>query len=213
MLAGCQSKPGVAAYVGDTQITVDQVNRIVDEIDAYARQNHASISEAGYGTARQQVLVALIIRDMAKQYVEDNSLSAPAVDLDGTAAQLQLPTSLEYTGVEAEAVAYFKLVTSKVGPVQPTDADLRDIYSRVPHGPQSYESLKDSIANLDGLPAALGVRNSVEKMIADYHVVVNPQYRGTRISLLPEPNGDGTSFDAVAVTFDQKNADGDFVTA
>jgi hypothetical protein len=214
MLAGCQSKPGVAAYVGNTEISVDQVNKIVSDLDDAVQQRQGSIPDTAYGNVREQVLGDLVFVEVAHRYADAQSFSQPPINVDDVAQQTGLPTSLGFVTLEAQADAYHNMLLSRVTASTPTDADLHDVYNRAPHVQESFDQVKSQLQALQGLPAALGLRRDLQKALNDDHVVVNPRYRGIEIPLYSVRTGDGSTFTAVALTLGTASADNsDFVSS
>ena len=200
MLAGCQSQPKVAAYVGTTQITIDQVNQIVGEIDKAGRQ---PIPDAQYGNARQFVLARLVLLNVIERYAHDNNIDPPAVQLDVTAQRTQLPMSARFVSLLAQSDAYLGMMAARSAPSQPTDRDLHDIFDLLLHPGVTYDQLKPQIQQLQGLPEALGVRDRLRQLVGTYHVVINPEYRGTVVVLPGEPIApDGSSLNVVLLKLD-----------
>jgi hypothetical protein len=213
MLAGCQSQPSVAAYVGDTRISVDQVNTIVDDFDANSRANQGGgLADAGYGDARQIVLADLVFTKAVGHLVDDQNLTRPAVNLDVIAQTVGQPVSSLYVNLVAETQADYKLLSGRSTTVQPTDADVREIYDRLPHGDVTYADAKPQIEKIDNLGDALGLRNDIEKIFSQYHVQMNPQYRGTVFTVYAEPLDNGRSIPWVVAPLGTGTDDSDFVT-
>jgi hypothetical protein len=213
MLAGCQSQPGVAAYVGDTKITIDQVDTIVDEADTDLHAQHNAIDAAVYGDVRQNVLSNLIFVEVARRYVQEHGLSEPAVDADTTAQDVGLPSSDRYVILRAQATAYQDMLLARSAPRQPTDAELRGIFDRAPHGSQTFEQARPQLQAIKELPVRFGLRDELQKEVDAYHVVVNPRYRGIEIPVSQLQVG-GKQFTALAVSLGSDDVAGsDFVSS
>jgi hypothetical protein len=214
MLTGCQSQPSVAAYVGNTRITVDQVNKIVDDYDATSRANQGGgLADTSFGNAREAVLSDLVLTEAVKHYIDDQKLNAPPVDVEAAAQALGQPASSLYVNLFAETQAYFNMIASTSKAAQPTDADLREIYDRIPHGDVSYDSAKPQIAAIAHLAEAIGARNDIEKMFSRYHVVMNPQYRGTTFHVYSPQLSDGSTIPLVVAPLGTGTDDSDFVSS
>ena len=86
-VAGCRSQPTVAAYVGDKTYDTAKVEQIYDE----ARTSHAASASPGptatpsarpeAPVSRQQIVAALVGRDLAAAVVAEKGLTKAQIDL------------------------------------------------------------------------------------------------------------------------------------
>jgi hypothetical protein len=175
-LVGCgNNQPGTAAYVGGTRYTERHVDHLIDEIGK-------SNPETRPARARETLVSYLVLGDLARRVASDRSLTAPPADYASFARGLGLPADSPLVRMRAEFSAVAVALTGGVDPVNPTDADLRQLYNEIrldPNQPEdlSYEEVAESLRTNASLPAVLGIRNALREKAAAVGVEVNPRYQ------------------------------------
>jgi len=139
-LAACRTSPGVAAYVGDAQVTVAELERAVDErtrdedIAQFAEADRAGYTRQVLGFLVQQELVAVV----AERYdvsVGDAEVRARIDELIGEQDPDDVYTQLAQQGVSrADAAENIRqqLVLEELGETDaPDEEELRERYAEV----------------------------------------------------------------------------------
>jgi hypothetical protein len=179
VLAGCRSQPSVAAYVGDRRYTNHDVEAYVNEVKGL---------NLPIGDARQVILSSLVIRDIGQRVAADKGVSIPPADIAAAANSLQLPTGSPVAHLLAETSAVVQALSQTVTPVQPTEADQREIFNALSfQGQQVSKSLKfEAVRDLldqQQIGRGLAVRTLLNDAVTTYHVTVNPRYAPLRYLL------------------------------
>jgi hypothetical protein len=188
-LGGCRSEPGSAAFVGDTRITTDQVDHILDEVKA----DGGKVDPSDEGTLRRQVASAMVFVEVAKRYVADQNLPAPQPDYQAVAARVQLPADDPLVRLIADSQTYLNLLTSSVPPAQLTEADYNATADLLVN--QGVEGGKPAIVGqlksgyAEQLAAGVGVRNALLPLMKKYDVTVNPRYGPASLALTSTQGG------------------------
>lgn len=193
-LAGCQSAPGAAAYVGDQTLTDAQVESTVDAVLADYKIDRY-MDGVSLDRLRQLIVQDWIGQQLAQRYAADHGISLPAPDYDEAGLNLHLPSTNPYTRLDAQATTDQQAIEAKAGQVQPTDADLRDIYNRAVAAEPDLPSFADSrqaIAALPNLSSALGLRKALTDAANQYGVTVSPRYQPLELALIQLPVGSDT---------------------
>ncbi len=184
-LAGCQSQPGTAAYVGDTRITDSQVESLVATIQADIDKSHPG-STVPAGDLREIVVEHSVFNELAKRYAAEKGIAVAHPDYKAASDQIGLPADDPYVRLSADEDAYRTALLSKVTPVQPTEADIRAVYDKVTKvvsnvGP--YEQVRPAIVALPSLAPALGLRAALSDAANRYDVGVSPRYQPLELAL------------------------------
>jgi hypothetical protein len=190
-LAGCRSQPGVAAYVGTTEYSEEQVEAIVDEV-------RDQVVEGRLGNVRRDVLSWLVLSDLGRRVAAEQRITVPAPDYQGIAEQARLPAGTALARAYADWVAVANTLIQRVQPVPPTEADIRAIYDvlrdsgRLPEG-MSLQEVAAQVNNT-GTAQLVGLRNLLAQAAARHELTINPRYRPLTVSLgeLPLPLAAGS---------------------
>ncbi len=199
-LTGCQSDPGVAAYVGSENITEAQVDQIFDNAQALKTEAAAQQAAAGpqpsaqptpaptpapFASAsevkpsRSDVVTTLVLANVCAKLQAEQGFASTDITPEQIAAVDQVPPNSDYARERAKMYSCLAgiPVTSAAAP---TDAELQQIYDRakakglveVP-----LSQIKDQLAADTGLQQAVAVNRTLTKMVNDGDVRVNPRYR------------------------------------
>ncbi len=175
-LGACSTgSPQTAVSVSGNKITVSELDGTVADLNTHAR----NIPTDQYGGIRETVAAMYTFTGVAKKYAKEKGYAEPQVDYAGAAQAYGLPESDKFVRLSAESAAYQRLLLSKAGTVQPTDADLRELYDQLKAAglaSQSYEELKPALEQINGFPQALALKGELSKAAQRYHVAVNPLY-------------------------------------
>ncbi len=196
-LAGCRSEPGSAAFVGDTRITTNQVNDVLDGV----RADGVTVDPTREGTIRQEVTAQLVFLDVAKRYATEKGFPAPTPDYQTVADRNKLPTSDPFVRLVAESQAYDALLKQQIKPATVTDADyLQAADAAIAQGvadPSQRDKLAASIKQdpgfADEMAHGIAVRNELTDAIKRYNVTVNPAFGPAATTLVSgQTDGDAT---------------------
>lgn len=219
-LAGCRSDPAVAAYVGSTRYTDDRVTAIADEahaklqelVDAQQAAAGASAEPVQRPVTEQEVVTALVSRDVLKALAEERHVSPVSVRADQIAQQARVPADTEYVRLLAEKDGYRLGLLQQAASTQPTDANLREVYDNLVTASSgqytgSFDQFKSSLTDQDtelvGRSAA--VRDDISAAARKLDVTINPRYGPAVLSLVEvtDQQGGVHSLLGVALTADE----------
>lgn len=189
-LTGCRTEPGVAAYVGDRQITEDTVDSILDEL----RDSRAATEAPELGgpapqlPPRSQVVGELVLGTVCDQVSADRGYQPQGrVEPAQVAGQLGLPPESEY--VRQLAALHTCLSGMPVGDsVAPTEQELAEVIAAGRVAGAIPPDTPDAVVagQLDGpqLRNALASRRTLAEAAGEYDVTVNPRYRPLEFPVL-----------------------------
>ncbi len=203
-LTACgDGEPRVVAYVGDTRITVDQVDEVtwawysswadlversvaqLREVDAddkqvedLRRQRMASLDEQ-LPHVRNQVLAYLVLTEAGRRYADANGISVPQPRVAQVRAQMpQLPEDHPYVQLRAEGDAVLEALRSAATPTQPSEEDQREVYRNL-FGDEEpvipFEEVQPFLG-FEQLGQAVGMRNLLQEVLESQDVRLAPGY-------------------------------------
>jgi hypothetical protein len=172
-LSACDVQPGAAALVAGDRLTEAQVEQVVDSV-------HDKIPAGQFGSVREEVVGALVMRDLAKRVAADRHVTVPPPDYTAM-AQGGLSANNPYVRLEAETQTYIGALGNSVRPTAPSEADLQEIYqSLVTQGAVNpAQSPYDQVRSQLDTPQterAVALRAILAAAAGKYHVDVNPRY-------------------------------------
>jgi len=164
-LAGCRSAPTVAAYVGSTQITEEDIDSIV--------------AGAQIDLPRQDALRIIVLEKVCQAMQAEQGFAGAQVTTEQVAAQYNLPASAEFTKRFASMLACLNGIPAGSG--KPSEADMREAYVNGSIQGQSlqqfpYDQVKQ-VLTAETMGSAVAQRDSMTKAADQQHVSVNPRYR------------------------------------
>jgi hypothetical protein len=174
LLTGCRADPGIAAYVGGSKLTEVDVDRIVGDAATKAT------GKEGLGAPlRTDVVITYVLGKLCaekqaregfqgRQVSKDQIQEIDKVSPDSAYAELR---SITYTCLGG---------IPNPGLVQPTDAELQDIYDRAEAKGMvtvPLSQIKDQLAADQSVRQALGVKRILTDLVSGGDVSVNPRYR------------------------------------
>ncbi|WP_019870879.1 hypothetical protein [Salinispora oceanensis] len=188
-LTGCRTEPGVAAYVGDQQITEDTVDELLDELRATAATEAPEFGgPAPQPPPRSQVVRELVLGTVCDQVSADRGYQPQGrTEPAQVAGQLGLPSESGY--VRQLADLYTCLSGLPMGDsVAPTEQELAEVIAAGRAAGAIPPDTPDAVVagQLDGpqLRNALASRRALAAAAGEYDVTVNPRYRPLEFPIL-----------------------------
>jgi hypothetical protein len=173
-LAGCRTQPGVAAYVNGHRYTVAEVSAYVNELNGKV-EGFLQIN----GDLQQELLTLLLIRDLGHRIADERHLSIPAADPTPIAVHNGLAPSSPLARLVAELDATVQTLIEQLPPVQPSEAQQREVFTNLlvngQSGVDDFERVRPLLTQ-DVIGAQLALRDALREAAVRYHVTVNPRY-------------------------------------
>jgi hypothetical protein len=201
LLAGCRSNPTVAAYVGDTQITEERVDAVIDDMaekkskaetatPAPDQPAEPSPEQADEALARTEVVTLLVLHEGCRQLaVAKNLTPTTTVTSEQFAASRQLPADSEYAALGAELTTCMSAVPASNTP--PTEDELRQLFDAA----KAADLLNDPSIVFDDIKGQLAQDQQVQQAFAGKRlysalggateITVNPRYRPLTVQAFP----------------------------
>lgn len=188
-LSACRSAPDVAAYVGPAKITEQRVTDVLK--GAQANQVTAASGQQVTPISRQDVVDTLVGLDVMRELAKKHNVTATTIDPAQVAQALGVRAQAEYVGLFTEYRGLLNALSTGIQPAQPTQADLRDVYTRLTKGGAnpdgaSFEQFTGGLAQQDQQTLAqnIGLRNKLEPEIGKLNATVNPRYKSPELPLV-----------------------------
>jgi hypothetical protein len=196
-LTGCRSSPDVAAYVGDQALSEDRVTQLIDDYVAWARNDAKAKQQdpADVPTPDRTIVVNYLVRGaICDQLHNKLGFSVP---------EPNLPPEQSELGVIAARTQACERALPSGDPVQPTEADVRQIFDiGVANGiypADSYDQVGPGLMSNEDVAGALGRKKSLQGALTGIDVTVNPKYGVVELPLASFQGG----VPAVSVSFGQ----------
>jgi hypothetical protein len=176
-LAGCRVEPGSAAFVGNTTYSKSGLDRIVDQY----KKDGGKVDATDEHAIREEIARDQVFVDVASRYADEQHYDSPSVDTGSLAQQSGLPENDPFLQLYAKTQAYKTLLFQKISAVEPTDAEVREVYEylvRTGAVTESYAEAGPQIRQLDGFGQAIAVRRALTDAAHRYQVRMNPLYDG-----------------------------------
>ena len=175
-MAACRVEQGAAVFVGDTRITEDAVNSIVDSLPVEV--------DAPLGGFRAMTVDALATVELGEQVAEDTGGSPDAASAEAIRSYWQsqgLPAEHEFVELMAEAEGYRAMLLSGAEPAAPTEADIEKIAAQFAENSGQPMTEADvaglgEYLNSEAGQEIIGGRDQVAAYVAEYQVTANPRY-------------------------------------
>jgi hypothetical protein len=193
-LAACNRAPSVAAYIGNAKaVTEDQVQRVYN--DAQAKFTAVAGGTKTLPVTRQEIVDELLGVDVLREIAKQRGVPATAIPADTFVKYLGLPADAEYTKLYTELQGLVDAIGQRTTAVQPTEADLRDIYNRL-KGAGAQNTYEQFTAGLSAaarqqIAKPLGLRNDLRAESANLHITVNPRYTTPTVPVFIIVDGNG----------------------
>ena len=180
-LSACQGQPGAAAFVGNTRISVNDVENSIKGIPPDFLP--ANLQDQYLTVLRQVAVQDKVTIEVAKRYAAAHGIKAPVSDpqsLSQLAAELKVGPDNRFVQDRVAAQDWGPWLDDHATPVTPTDADLRGIYDRAKAAGVTnltFDEVKGQIGQISGLGQALAVQRGLEAAAKSYGVSVSPRYQ------------------------------------
>ncbi|HEY8451642.1 MAG: SurA N-terminal domain-containing protein [Micromonosporaceae bacterium] len=174
-LAACQVSPGLAAQVGDTVITRQEVDRVVA---SWQRTQETPPERSDVERARQDLMTMLVVTEAGDRYAAAEGLTVPPAAVATYAEALGLPEDDPFVVTFAEFRAVMDALQATVVPVEPSPADQREIYDHLVEQGLSLPPFEEVQPFLTGedIARAVGMRDLVATVLERADVRVQPGY-------------------------------------
>lgn len=203
-LTACRSAPDVAAYVGKTRITEKRVDDVFKGVQT--PQAATSGGQPSAAPTRQDVVDTLVGVGVMRELAQQKHVTATRIDPAQVAQSLGLNPQAEYVALFTEYRGLLNALSTGVKPAQPSQADLRDVYTRLTKGGAnpsnaSFAQFTGGIAQQDQQTLAqnIGLRDQLEPQIAKLSTKVNPRYHAPELPLVSTQSADGKELPLVVL--------------
>src|SRR5262249_41655903 len=153
--------------------------------------------------ARREIVLDLVFVNVARRYVAEQHLKAPAFDYAPIASQLSLPVSDPFLREFVEAQAYAEQLIRRAAPGPAvTEAQYREIYQRLRDQgvTADFATVKQALVQQSVGPA-LVARDQLVEAAKRYGVDINPKYGTLEYPLAGIQTTSGSQLVTVAVPF------------
>jgi hypothetical protein len=200
-LTACRTEPGIAAYVGDQQITEDTVTTWVDganpvpQPEASAQPGPSVAPDAPPAVTRQEAVDLAVSLDLGRQIVAEKNLATQAqITAEQVAGELGVEPTSEYAKMYAEWINVAQAILGSVSPSAPTDEQIMTVYRQLvaagaiePNLPLA--DVKQAFGNGEFVSTASALADQLaEKADAD-GASINPRYLPLAAPLFVTANG------------------------
>jgi hypothetical protein len=202
-LSACRASPAVAAYVGDLEISEEQVTGLVTDVrtsfeseletelqglaDRLTEEQLADFRTRGADEIdtrlegiRSQVVEMMILTEAGRRHAEANGLTIPPPDPAPLAADLRLDEDHPYVSLFAEFISVMGTLSANSTPGQPSEADQREVFENLrvdgQQLPQPFEEVQRFLT-AEALGSAVGLRDLLVQVVGEAEVTVNPRYQ------------------------------------
>ena len=224
-LSACRSEPGVAAYVGETKIMESKVEALYADAetklaDAVTKARAAQQAnpdpnqqpvpdDVKLGLTPGDVLEALVGVEVLSTIAEQRNVQPTEVPVAQIAQQVGLPPEIEYLAVFAKYQGYLSALSATAKPVELTEAQKRDVYTRLRSAggsaaEMSYEDFTTTVLTAEStklLQQSYGLRADLSDAAQKLDATVNPRYGTQELPLLPIPTQLGGTVTLVGLPF------------
>lgn len=217
-LAACRSAPSVAAYIGDDEISVSELQRIYDDAmsksAAQPAAEGASAAPAPPSVSMPDVLSAVIAHRVVTQVAQARNVKLPAdVPLQEIGASLSLAADAEYVRLYGESRLLLNELLEAAQPGTPPDAEVQHVFDVFEATGQmkpglTYQEFKSSVSPeaLQTLGKALNVKKDVQAEADKLDLRVNPRFADAEIPVYVENGPDNKPLNLVSVPLADKDA-------
>ncbi|MEV0645204.1 hypothetical protein AB0I28_08060 [Phytomonospora sp. NPDC050363] len=181
-LSACRVETGAALFVQDERVTEQQVDDIVESAPEIGPDGPIELA-----TARRNVVTWLATSELAERVSAETGTALPTPDYAGEAALLKVDGDNEYARLQAQHKAYLPVLVSGAAPAELTDEMSAEILAPVTEAtgkPTSdYQPGLAQVFTEPAAQAALGQRQALADLVAEYDVLANPRYGDLGIGL------------------------------
>ncbi|MFI5492721.1 hypothetical protein [Actinoplanes sp. NPDC051859] len=226
-LTACQQSPDVAVYSAGGKITQERVQGIYDQVQdqLVAERKKAQEQAEAAGTEalpqpvmpfkQQDVLNTLISVDILRKSAKAHGVQpAAAPTVEQVAQARNYSPAWEYTQLFAETYRLRTALQAAVPPATLTDADMRDVYTRLVQGGAADPNIKFeefsstlSAENKALLQSYVSLRTELGEIVKNDKLKINPRYGNQEIVLLSAQGGDGKEVPLVVLRLGDEAGD------
>jgi hypothetical protein len=200
-LTACRAENGSAAFIGDTRISSEQVQDVLDGL----KTNGLEIDPTREGEARREVTSAMIFVEVAKRYAKAHDYPEPTLAPQSIAAKYQLPANDKFVQLLAESQGYSQLLEQQITPATVTEADyLAAADHAIAQGVGSPAQRTDIAGEIKAqfgqeMGRGIAVRDELAKAVKQYNVSVNPRFAPASTALVSAPTAGGATVNLVVL--------------
>jgi outer membrane murein-binding lipoprotein Lpp len=193
VLSGCRSEPRVAAYVGDTKFTVDQVDAVMSQLD---KINAGRDPAQQAPTGRQFVVSLMVYGELAQRLIDQKGLTPAKGGVEAVSSSFDVPADGPYAQLFGNYLNRFGAV--RLGPgsdaAPSREQVLRYYHAGVDAGVYPAGVSDDEVVQkLSTAPDAvkdLAAQHLLDEAGKQNHLVVNPRYAPLTLPfLIADQNG------------------------
>jgi hypothetical protein len=190
-LAACRADPAVAAYVDGTRITEAQVDEtmaglrevLLGPTDPQAEPEAEAVAQvdARLSALRDRVVEMLILTEAANRYAAQAQVEVAEADPAGLAPAVGLAADHPYVAVVAAHRAVMDALREQVEPVEPSEADQREVYDNLVVAGLTTASFEEVRQVLTGevLGEVVALRDLLRQVVDAVDIQLNPRYQLT----------------------------------
>ncbi|HLU45676.1 MAG TPA: hypothetical protein VKZ67_11780 [Natronosporangium sp.] len=216
--SGDWDDPSVIAYIGDAvAITEAEVDAVIEDVRAeiseeieqglaaaeekLTAEELAERREQRYEQLEQQLAVnrsrtmeMRILTEAVRVWLAANELEEPEPALEYQAGELGLEVDNEYVRVVAEFYAVMSVIQAIAEPVEPSEADQREVYDHLVAEGLTRSSFDDAkqVLTQEVMGHQVAIRDLIVEALALAKVRVNPRF--DFVYKVPVPVGSGQSW-------------------
>jgi hypothetical protein len=201
-LTACRSQPGIAAYVGDQQITEETVTAWVDGAVPAAGQDQQEPSpgpsvgaDEPPPVSRQEAVDLAVSLDLGKQIVAEKNIQVQdQVTAEQVAAELGVAPGSEYARMFAEWISVAQAILATEGAAAPTDEQIMTVYQQLvaagaiePNLPLA--DVKQAFGDGQFVSSASALADQLAAKADTNNASINPRYLPLAAPLFVTANG------------------------
>lgn len=174
-LAGCRVEPGAAAFIGNTRITDEQVDKINDEQVDIARGRGQEVSTQAIAANRQLLIERLTLAEVARRIVTEKGIAVTRVSATDVAYQNGRPQPSDIDRYVADTQPYLEALRAAVTPTALTDAEKKELTQNLVRL-GADPSVAARFFGEPDLQRAMAFRKALRDGLDKYRVEVSPRY-------------------------------------
>lgn len=188
----------VAAYVGDTAITEDQVTEIVEDLGQKLEELGQPGNDSGASLpSRDHVLTVLVVAEVCERVsAEEGYRPREQASAEAVSQESGFPADASYVQHRVELATCLSGIPSDPS-VAPTEEEMADLLARAREvgAIRPETSDEDAVKMLDGeqLRSALSFRNILADAATRHEVTINPRYSQLEFPILNFGGAGGTA--------------------
>lgn len=172
-LAGCRTDPAIAAYVGDTTFTEEQVGSLV--------------ASGGQGLTREMVVETLVLGQTCRNFAAEKGFQPNAQYGQEALANERIDPNTAFGKERAAMWSCIRATPESAAKV--TDEDLQYVYDRLEAAGAlregaTFELVKPQLAGDEQVSGSLAFRRLWLDAAAEQDISVNPRYRALSYPIL-----------------------------